>query len=173
MLALSRFQLLGCSRYSPFAHSIKVSAALVNGRTSSLNSPALPSRTNRRASASMRCALILLRLVSAKFVIWLYSCPFTQNRHSSFPRKATKKHTRKLVAGAGSLRPVQFGLGPDGGGWSLRQASAWSGIGDRARRQQVRRGELGCGGFAARRIVVSGQGLTDGLNSLGRRSSAR
>jgi len=44
--------------------------------------------TEGRASASCRCALILLRAVSSKSRMRLYSWPLTSKRHSNFPFRA-------------------------------------------------------------------------------------
>ena len=39
-------------------------------------------------------------------------------------------------------RPSTRGLGPDGGGWSIQQASRWSGIGEHRLRAMAERNEI-------------------------------
>jgi hypothetical protein len=54
-------------------------------------------------------------------------------------RKRQKKEpaptTRKRV----NAKPAERGLGPDGGGWNIAQASAWSGIGEASLRVMAKR----------------------------------
>lgn len=75
-------------------------------------------------------------------------------------------------------RLVDRGLGPYGGGWNLRQASAWCGIGERKLRELAKR-RLTLGDQSVfpciaigRRIVISRNGFMRWFNNGGFLSSA-
>jgi hypothetical protein len=68
-------------------------------------------------------------------------------------------------------RQIERGLGPNGGGWSIVQAAAWSGIGSRTLRRLVKRklaeGDASVFPFhiVGRRIILSRQGFVDWFNA--------
>jgi Helix-turn-helix domain len=76
------------------------------------------------------------------------------------------KITRKRLARRYS-RPVERGLGPDGGAWNLRQASTWSSIGEHTLRAMAKAGEIPCAYFIGRRIVLPRQGFINWFNARG------
>src|SRR5215468_4775337 len=54
--------------------------------------------------------------------------------------KSKRKPGRPLGSATGNYRrPAERGLGPQGGGWNIAQASAWSGIGQTSLRDMIRR----------------------------------
>jgi hypothetical protein len=63
-------------------------------------------------------------------------------------------------------RPAERGLGPNGGGWSLKQGSAWSGIGENELRTMAKDGRIPCAYLIGRRgrIVLARQGFMDWFN---------
>jgi hypothetical protein len=68
-------------------------------------------------------------------------------------------------------RPIERGLGPDGGGWNIRQASLWSGIGEASLRRMAKRSiETGDPSLfpayliGSRRILIPRQGFRDWFN---------
>jgi hypothetical protein len=67
-------------------------------------------------------------------------------------------------------RPAERGLGPDGGAWNLKQASAWSGIGENNLRGMAKAGKIPCY-FVGRRIVIPRQGFMDWFNRRTSRNS--
>jgi hypothetical protein len=75
-------------------------------------------------------------------------------------------HARNRAAKRYS-RPVERGLAPDGGDWNLRQASAWSSIGEHTLREMAKTGEIPCAYFIGRRIVLPRQGFIDWFNARG------
>lgn len=67
-------------------------------------------------------------------------------------------------------KPVERGLGPDGGGWNIAQASAWSGIGESNLREMARKrlrdndpSLFPCYAIG-RRILIPRQGFMDWFN---------
>jgi hypothetical protein len=70
-----------------------------------------------------------------------------------------------------NAKPSERGLGPDGGGWNISQASSWSGIGSANLREMAkRRIETGdpslfpCYLIGLRRILIPRQGFIDWFN---------
>ena len=63
-------------------------------------------------------------------------------------------------------RPSTRGLGPDGGGWSIQQASRWSGIGEHRLRAMAERNEIPHLKIG-RRILIPRQAFTAWFNGLG------
>jgi hypothetical protein len=61
-------------------------------------------------------------------------------------------------------RPAERGLGPTGGGWNLKQGSAWSGIGENKLRKMAKEGRIPCAYFVGRRIILARQGFIDWFN---------
>jgi hypothetical protein len=61
-------------------------------------------------------------------------------------------------------RPAERGLGPDGGAWNLKQASAWCGIGENKLRAMAKNKEIPCAYFIGRRIIVPRVGFMDWFN---------
>src|SRR5262245_45927212 len=66
--------------------------------------------------------------------------------------------------------PAERGLGPDGGGWNIAQASAWSGIGEFRLREMAKKRLRGndpslfpCYAIG-RRILIPRQGFMDWFN---------
>lgn len=83
-----------------------------------------------------------------------------------------KRPARKRV----NAKPAERGLGPDGGGWNIKQAAAWSGIGEASLRRMAKRsiktGDASlfpCYLIGNRRILIPRQGFQDWFN---RRASA-
>ncbi len=74
-------------------------------------------------------------------------------------KRDTKGPARKRF----NVKPAERGLGPDGGGWNVRQASAWSGIGEANLREMAKRKEFPCY-FIGRRILIPRQGFMDWFN---------
>jgi hypothetical protein len=70
---------------------------------------------------------------------------------------------------AENAKPSERGLGPGGGGWSVKQASAWCGIGENFLRSMAKNHEIPCVYFVGRRIVLAREGFMNWFNS---RSSA-
>jgi hypothetical protein len=68
-------------------------------------------------------------------------------------------------------RPIERGLGPDGGGWSIAQAAAWSGMGEKSLRDMVKRKLAGeqfsCFPFyqLGRRFLIPREGFKAWFNS--------
>ena len=78
-----------------------------------------------------------------------------------------KKVQRKRV----NAKPSERGLGPEGGGWNIEQAAAWSGIGSATLRAMAkRRIETGDPSLfpayliGSRRILIPRQGFQDWFN---------
>ena len=75
-------------------------------------------------------------------------------------------------------RPIDRGLGPKGGAWSIRQASEWSGLGEGYLRKLVKRKVAGENvsifpfHAVGRRIVISREGFRMWFNALDRSSMA-
>jgi hypothetical protein len=63
-------------------------------------------------------------------------------------------------------RPAERGLGPNGGAWNVKQASAWSGIGENELRNRINAGLIPCAYLIGRRrrIVIARQGFIDWFN---------
>jgi len=61
------------------------------------------------------------------------------------------------------VRPTDRGLGTNGGGWNLTQASAWSGIGEKSLRAMAKRNEIPCFKIG-RRFLIPRQGFIDWFN---------
>jgi hypothetical protein len=89
-------------------------------------------------------------------------------------RKVTTKREAKGAAAVGKRysRPVDRGLGPDGGAWNVRQASAWSAIGEHTLRAMAKEGEIPCAYFIGRRIVLPRQGFVEWFNARGKTPTA-
>jgi hypothetical protein len=80
-------------------------------------------------------------------------------------RKAAVRRTRV------NAKPSERGLGPDGGGWNIDQASAWSGIGSASLREMAKRrietadpSLFPCYLIGLRRILIPRQGFVDWFN---------
>jgi hypothetical protein len=78
---------------------------------------------------------------------------------------------RKKERKAHNTKPIERGLGPDGGGWNIAQASRWSGIGEATLREMAKRGEVPCLRIG-RRIVITRQGFKDWFNRRANGSAA-
>jgi hypothetical protein len=85
-----------------------------------------------------------------------------------------KKRGRPPGSAAGKYRrPLERGLGPEGGGWNIAQSSAWSGIGESSLREIIRRKLAGedfaCFPFymIGRRILIPREGFRRWYNETG------
>jgi hypothetical protein len=70
------------------------------------------------------------------------------------------------------VRPLQRGLGPEGGAWNLKQAAAWCGIGQNSLRSMAKKKEIPCAYFIGRRIIVPREGFQDWFNRRSNTSAA-
>ncbi|HEY7306266.1 MAG TPA: helix-turn-helix domain-containing protein [Bryobacteraceae bacterium] len=75
--------------------------------------------------------------------------------------------TQPRHSGRKRARLSDRGLGPRGGGWSIAQGSAWSGIGERKLREMAKRGVFLCHSIG-RRIVIPRQAFIDWFNGRSR-----
>ena len=80
--------------------------------------------------------------------------------------KNSKRSSALHGAGAAKRyrRPAERGLGPDGGAWNLKQASAWCGIGENHLRTMAKNKEIDCAYFIGRRIIVPREGFMRWFN---------
>jgi hypothetical protein len=61
-------------------------------------------------------------------------------------------------------RLAERGLGPTGGGWNLRQASRWSGIGENTLRTMAKNKQIDCAYYIGRRILLPREGFKRWFN---------
>jgi hypothetical protein len=66
---------------------------------------------------------------------------------------------------AHNAKPAERGLGPKGGAWNLKQASAWSGIGENYLRTMAKNREIPCAFYIGRRIILPRDGFKKWFNS--------
>jgi excisionase family DNA binding protein len=75
-----------------------------------------------------------------------------------------KGNKTQSVAARRYSRPAERGLSESGGGWNLKQASAWSGIGENYLRKMVKNGEIPVAYFIGRRVLLPREGFKDWFN---------
>jgi hypothetical protein len=66
---------------------------------------------------------------------------------------------------AENAKPSERGLGPDGGAWNLKQASAWSGIGENYLRDMAKKRQIPCAFYIGRRILLPRIGFMNWFNN--------
>ncbi len=84
------------------------------------------------------------------------------------------KQKKRTALGSGkrvNTKPTERGLGPDGGGWYIAQASSWSGIGAASLRAMAKKSIetrdpslFPCYLIGCRRILIPRQGFQDWFN---------
>jgi hypothetical protein len=86
-------------------------------------------------------------------------------------KKQEEKGSRAISRKKVNAKPMERGLGPDGGGWNIAQASAWSGIGEGSLRNLAKRSiKTGdpslfpCYLIGCRRILIPREGFQDWFN---------
>jgi len=86
-------------------------------------------------------------------------------------KKQQKKKSPALERSRVNQKPSERGLGPEGGGWNIQQASAWSGIGEASLRAMAKKSAktgdpslFPCYLIGARRILIPRQGFQDWFN---------
>lgn len=62
-------------------------------------------------------------------------------------------------------KPSERGLGPSGGAWNLKQASAWCGIGENHLRTMAKNGDIPCVFEIGRRMIVPREGFKEWFNT--------
>jgi hypothetical protein len=89
--------------------------------------------------------------------------PKTKGRVQDKSRQKKEGNRKKQ-----NVKPTERGLGPNGGGWNIAQASAWSGIGENSLREVVKSEKppfpvL----FVGRRILIPRHAFMEWFNSQG------
>lgn len=85
------------------------------------------------------------------------------NEKKQSPKIASERTTQERVRKEHNARPSERGLGPDGGGWNIKQASEWSGIGEASLRDRAKRGLIPCYKIG-RRILIPRAGFQRWFN---------
>jgi hypothetical protein len=94
-------------------------------------------------------------------------------------RRQKQKEPSSVAHKRVNAKPAERGLGPDGGGWNIAQASAWSGIGEASLRVMAKRSIetsdpslFPCYLIGCRRILIPREGFMDWFNRRASSSAA-
>jgi hypothetical protein len=86
-------------------------------------------------------------------------------------KRREKKEFHPAARKKVNVKPSERGLGPDGGGWNIHQAAAWSGIGAGSLREMAKRAIetrdprlFPCFLIGSRRILIPRQGFMEWFN---------